>query len=105
MKTKHTPGAWRVTDTGNAIVIIAPNHTARQYVADITRAASQAWFGEQEQANAALIAAAPDCYGVLKELLDLVGIDFARVEITGVIGTTWYERAKAAIAKAEGHHE
>lgn len=98
MKPKHTPGPWSIyhskfgpevrTDDVNADQRIAVCHYATTLRADCEDMES----GEHE-ANARLIAAAPDLLASLKELIPLwsSGID-----------EPWVKRAKEAIAKACG---
>jgi hypothetical protein len=81
----HTPGPWRVSNPQSpecALVITDDLTIARAYVGDKAPATANA--------NAHLIAAAPDLLAALKYLLELGGDDDRRIA------------AEAAIAKAEG---
>lgn len=64
---KFTPGPWRVSgEPGCRMVAINWKHDGEQVIADI-------WGnGERHEANAALIAAAPDLYAELDRSTDLL---------------------------------
>lgn len=79
----HTPGPWHLHDLEENTVC-GPDHLA----IGITEA--RARKPEVNSANARLIAAAPDLFASLKEMLDLYIWD-----------SDASDRAKAAIAKAE----
>lgn len=92
MSTKHTPGPWQVIDRGDTW------NLARFWVG----AAGAAWRGPSEicaistapysQANARLIAAAPELLDVLRRL----------VESPNAKQNALWDDARAALAKAEG---
>lgn len=93
--SKHTPGPWAATpclDVGR----YGPPWTIRvdkqTVVASLIGAALHRG-AETAEANARLIAAAPDLLAALKELLPMW---------ESGIREPWVERARAAIAKAEG---
>ena len=95
-ENKHTPGPWSwYTDYNEdnvfAVWVEAPDvtrKTANICVADC----SWAELLEEAEANAALIAAAPDMYEVLEDLL----------KYKGVMSDESVARARSAIAKARG---
>ena len=78
-----TPGPWRV-QSDHSVRSYAPGHWA---VADCG--------GRRREANARLIAAAPDLLEALREAMDSRAADMADAAHPG-----WYDRARAAIAKA-----
>ena len=84
--SKHTPGPWRVEADG---VIVGPSNGFSPFGG--CGCCDSPWMnghdGEACQANARLIAAAPELLGALKDM-------GARYGLT--------EQARAAIAKAEG---
>ena len=95
-ENKHTPGPWSWNTDYNednvfSVWVEAPDVTHKTTnicVADCS------WVEllEEAEANAALIAAAPDMYEVLEDLL----------KYKGVMSDESTERANAAIAKARG---
>lgn len=91
--SKHTPGPWRISRTSGMEIFISHDHDQPNrvagYFAEVRRFTSDS---EQVEANAQLIAAAPD---LLEALIDLA--DWYR-EHTGLPPTA----ANAAIAKATG---
>jgi len=105
-KTKHTPGPWEIGSYledpfGNdyevkTIFQVTPQRT--RYICDILGGANPK-IKKEIETNARLIATAPDLLEVLKELFNLLeeNQDTARFYLKG-----HYNRAKAAIAKAEG---
>ena len=98
MSTKHTPGPWATDEADHDepyqdIKIKAGKH----------RTVCTVWiddapvrdFNAEQDANARLIAAAPELLEALKELM--VAADRVSAE-----PVTWLGKARAAIAKAEG---
>jgi len=78
--SKHTPGPWRVIGLGSAIY----------QVEEHTETASFSSFSEHSEANARLIAAAPDLLLALAQMMDGYKLPSVR------------KQARAAIAKATG---
>ena len=102
MKTKHTPGPWRmvhgVEDTLPAVL------AGRLYVA--TEVFSTSGHKGNAEANANLIAAAPELLSALEALTTSIHLH------GGTIGETWYSldedaltAARAAIARAKEENE
>lgn len=90
MSAKHTPGPWRVviSDNGDRCEIEAANKDC------VARAFAPFPFDtswDERDANARLIAAAPELLEALQDLVD-----------TGFVGGPQLKRAQAAIAKATG---
>jgi len=86
-ESKHTPGPWMAASRPSSIVgwpVVAPGDGGRS-VCNITTG------HDQSEANAHLISAAPDLLAALKAVIAIA--DRATVE---------FDRARAAIAKAEG---
>lgn len=92
-KAQHTPGPWKVSRTGEELQISAISTPG--YFAVIRGACAGAH--EQGEANARLIAAAPELLEALEELVGWLAE--ARLEMGGHIGL---DDARAAIAKARG---
>lgn len=91
MKTQHTKGPWEINETWGTIEgskgeEIAAIHPAQ---AGDTRRVNRA----VAQANANLIAAAPEMYALLKELMDNGHIDTTDERLKAI---------KKTIARAEG---
>lgn len=91
MTTKHTPRPWILNDDENTIrredgVIIAAVYDLRED-----------YDGEQEEANASLIAAAPDLLAALEEVSNARARQSHEFDIDA-----WYAKVRAAIAKAKG---
>lgn len=94
MSTKHTPGPWRVAEAmdGTMTEVMA----GEIYIAPAVWQASAVWDRQQSEreANARLIAAAPEMLSLLQELIDIEGPQ---------PGTSaWAEKVRATIAKARG---
>lgn len=93
-QTKHTPGPWRVwiERDGGRIAILEVCETQdrgrHQHFASIAR------HWPEAEANARLIAAAPELLGLLQELIDIEGPQ------PGTAG--WADKARAAIQRATG---
>ena len=85
MSTKHTPGPWAVL-TGEFALYVTPAGGSRA-IAQIPPVSQDA------EANARLIAAAPELLEALQLLLD--------IELGGEIGGSFRERLYAAFRKSE----
>lgn len=85
----HTPGPWFYSRNGNPIYITGNWDKVAGTYADVAEIAQQEQ--SEAQANARLIAAAPDMLAALKAILDETG---------GMGGP--FTAARAAIAKATG---
>mgnify|MGYP001600623960 CR=1 FL=1 len=98
MKTKHTPGPWKVTelDWDSSDTYINPSRETGEFALICRMTGSHA----HKNANARLIAAAPELLEALEEALTapfgLVRGDDARKQ------TDFVTKARAAIAKAKG---
>jgi hypothetical protein len=94
--TKHTSGPWTIECGKNySNEIVGKSKTGKDWVLARTTAAKVG--RDQDDANARLIAAAPD-------LLEALKILATQAESHGAEGVYW-DKARAAIAKAEGRAE
>lgn len=89
---KHTPGPWRTSLTDDTVVVDA----AGREVAAIDGDYNDPDTWPLMEANARLIAAAPDLLAALAEMIDCYGSDDGCGPIPII------DRANAAIAKAGG---
>lgn len=107
----HTPGPWEAIDN-RQVVTVAEVETGRTYgygcendfVCDLNDGEYHEYRNEKEQAaNARLIAAAPELLAELKCVLASFA-DEPRIGSVHAdkIRRAWFDRARAAIAKAEG---
>lgn len=97
MSTKHTPGPWRVTGGSMTKYVEATIRDGWvQEVAAVGPTEADNGYGRQQDANALLIAAAPDLLTALEALMQLE----SRGRVMPV-GKEW-DTARAAIAKATG---
>lgn len=94
----HTPGPWRVEDVGidDSIAIMSGPAAEYRWLATASPDPSRGIDWDQTQANARLIAAAPELLRELKELMALVAAEYPQQQ------RVWLANALAAIAKAEG---
>jgi hypothetical protein len=93
MKTTHTPGPWEVASSDVTVIVSQrPNEPYKVTVAETMG------YKIEREANARLIAAAPDLLEALHDLLE-------RVQTAGQYNRMISEcnEAEKAIAKAEGH--
>lgn len=104
MNTKHTSGPWRMSDHGDkrhrefAIMCDKGGKDGDGgKVASVYAGFGHHFTFEEAEAHARLIAAAPELLAALKTLCDP---NWARVDPDGF--AILQERARAAIAKAEG---
>ena len=95
--SKHTPGPWRTARRGNGSQELPILRSDGEEIGCIR--------GEARLGDARLIAAAPDLLACLKEFVDDCDAAYPHLstlhdEWPDLIDT--YQKAKAAIAKAEG---
>lgn len=91
----HTPGPWRITRSGKSPCAIEADTTRGYALAKVYLANPETRKRAPEyEANAALIAAAPDLLAALEIALDDPDSE--------ILGTDWERIARAAIAKATG---
>lgn len=113
MTTKHTPGPWRVDET-KALGAYGvwtdyathPGHDGAGYpslVCSMVPTVKSEITREQRDANARLIAAAPDLLAACQESLAFISeIDFALLAELLDGRDSLLERLQAAVAKAKG---
>ena len=89
MSTKHTPGPWHIADGSKLMV----------HAGDVWVASTMGVRGDTGEANARLIAAAPD---LLEALYPFVAQNTSEEFITITVKSAHVTRARAAIAKATG---
>ena len=101
MSAKHTPGPWRVTARAcNMIDVLHAVDSPGAITMALCRVqARQSWIAEAE-ANANLIAAAPDMLEALRKAVVLLAGACVHSPELGPNDT--YEAVSAAIAKATG---
>ncbi len=93
--SKHTPGPWVVVGSRTKYVEARLVGSLMQEVAACGPTLADEGYGQQQEANARLIAAAPDLLEALKALLERYALAI------GNEGIECYQ-ARAAIAKATG---
>lgn len=107
MKTQHTPGPWitqtdeigkvRITDSATEGITIAEVRTRFVAIGRLKACASV----EEREANAQLIAAAPELLAALGEMLEQFGHYCEGTEDPAEIAAQ--EQARAALNKAKGN--
>lgn len=103
----HTPGPWYCDephsgDADRAVYALTPAHKNRHYMARVYGGGALAKRNPEMDANASLIAAAPDMLAALEQVLEF----HAKCEREDAIDWQWFDAAyyaaRAAIAKARG---
>jgi hypothetical protein len=89
--TAHTPGPWEAYIDGQISSVNTFAESDRAMLIDITRSGTSV---KQDNANARLIAAAPDLLAALERLYAALSLDADMVLAC--------EQARAALAKAKG---
>lgn len=98
--SEHTPGPWKVTQE---ICVVSLGELSKSgNKANIATCWPHTWLGEKDsvrrmKANARLIAAAPELLDTLQEVFN----DLCQGAIPNA-DDSWWEKARAAIAKAKG---
>ena len=95
MEAKHTPGPWVIDWNVSRLDIFGADETT--LVASLRRSFLSQAIDEAARSNARLIAAAPDLLDSLSEIFDYAGGADSALHDEYVM-----DRARAAIAKAEG---
>jgi hypothetical protein len=98
MNTKHTPGPWKVNATPHSsnqdwVVLDSGTNGRNKRVCAV--------YSDNDEADARLIAAAPELLEALIGLLDEVNDMSGRC---GWMGNGFRAKAHAALAKARGEH-
>lgn len=105
---EHTPGHWR-TEPGDSIVRVAQSGTPNRIICAVSNKTYYQRFDEEDEANARLIAAAPELLEALKYLKpwleEQVMDESAGLQEgdTPSIRFDKFNEALAAIAKATGN--
>ena len=101
---KHTPGPWRTIESTNTTMrtVVGPDFPGQGYIADVNLCRTNDAQDVDGEANARLIAAAPELLEALKQLLAMqIDCDGITVKITDY-HCHQTRQAQAAINKAEG---
>ncbi len=105
MSTKHTPGPWRTEREGFSTVYVEARIDGG-LIQEVAACGPTEAGLEQQEANASLIAAAPDLLEALKEM---VAGDAEAIEEAQALGVPFpeemlatFKKARAAIARATG---
>jgi hypothetical protein len=101
--TQHTPGPWFITQHQaeiNHIAIYYEDDSLRSKIADLYDGNLCEEHGTIE-ANASLIAAAPDLLEALERIMDYA-VDGANIRDVNIFEQPQFVNAYAAIAKAKG---
>ena len=96
MSEKHTPGPWKVYDDGD--MWIAPSDGDAPIVCDICPHGEEFVYSLEDDANAHLIAAAPELLEALKVAQAWIADESCPCEGCEAVN----DQIAAAIAKAEG---
>ena len=102
MGEKHTPGPW-VVDSGNGTACYIRPADHEPGVMAVAQVCKRGW--SEKQANARLIAAAPEMLAALKDALDALiqsATEARHIEPTKVVIRAAVDKADAAIQKATG---
>ena len=94
MKTQHTPGPWSVKPLENdPLDLLNPSKNGSWIISETNDIISHVGFPANEQANARLIAAAPELLAALE-----------KISANAAESPEWIRRvAQEAISKAEGN--
>jgi hypothetical protein len=98
MQTKHTPGPWviggsLISNGRTPVALVLHNGNGNPSKASDYDRDAPRWV-DGADANAALIAAAPELLALVLDALDDQDVD--------ILGSAWVRDARAAIAKATG---
>jgi hypothetical protein len=101
--SKHTPGPWMFAPSNSANVaghvVPRPRPDGIGLVTNIATIRPHKWGAHEVEANARLIAAAPELYEALERTMNWLA-SYPGGGTMGIDGP--YEQARAALAKAKG---
>lgn len=104
MTDKFTPGPWFVTGSQTKYIEARIGGGMLQEIAAVGPTAADGGYGEQQAANATLIAAAPELLRELERAID--SLEYLDMNMPTIIGygvrKSKIASARAAIAKARG---
>ena len=100
MSAKHTPGPWTAQNDGRDIISIQhSNNDPGAISMTLAKVTARMTWRSQAEANARLIAAAPDLLDALRNISELYDSD------EGCRSLPEYIAARAAIARATGEEK
>lgn len=96
---KHTPGPWRTIESTNKTVrtIVGKDFPGQGYIADVNLCRTNDAQEVDGEANARLIAAAPELLQLVKDMREAFYVKGTRKALLAVM-----ERSKSVMEKAEG---
>ena len=96
---KHTPGPWRTIESINTTMrtVVGPDFPGQGYIADVNLCRTNDAQDVDGEANARLIAAAPELLQLVKDMREAFYVKGTRKALLAVM-----ERSKSVMEKAEG---
>ena len=96
---KHTPGPWRTIESTNTTMrtVVGPDFPGQGYIADVNLCRTNDAQDVDGEANARLIAAAPELLQLVKDMREAFYVKGTRKALLAVM-----ERSKSVMEKAEG---
>ena len=95
----HTPGPWRTIESTNKTMrtVVGPDFPGQGYIADVNLCRTNDAQDVDGEANARLIAAAPELLQLVKDMREAFYVKGTRKALLAVM-----ERSKSVMEKAEG---
>ena len=96
---QHTPGPWRTIESTNTTMrtVVGPDFPGQGYIADVNLCRTNDAQDIDGEANARLIAAAPELLQLVKDMREAFYVKGTRKALLAVM-----ERSKSVMEKAEG---
>ena len=96
---KHTPGPWRTIESTDKTMrtVVGPDFPGQGYIADVNLCRTNDAQDVDGEANARLIAAAPELLQLVKDMREAFYVKGTRKALLAVM-----ERSKSVMEKAEG---
>ena len=97
--SKQTPGPWRTIESTNTTMrtVVGPDFPGQGYIADVNLCRTNDAQDVDGEANARLIAAAPELLQLVKDMREAFYVKGTRKALLAVM-----ERSKSVMEKAEG---
>ena len=98
-QAKHTPRPWRTIESTNTTMrtVVGPDFPGQGYIADVNLCRTNDAQDVDGEANARLIAAAPELLQLVKDMREAFYVKGTRKALLAVM-----ERSKSVMEKAEG---
>lgn len=101
-QTKHTPGPWLIADESKTFVYALGKEGTNVFSCNVESAGTERASKREKEANARLIASAPELLEALKSVIEEIDMSDSNGYVDCLIHQDEYKKITNIIAKAEG---